>query len=292
MPTLKELRTRINSVTSTRQTTAAMKMVSAAKLHKAQDRILRLRPYAAAMEAMMARAAGPAKDIDSPYTVRREVSRVLMVVITSDKGLCGALNSNTVKHALHVAETQFAPQMHAGQVDFLAFGEKGKALLRKRNVTLVEDMPSLHEPFDAAATAPVADRLMQDFAAARYDKVVFVYHKFKNAATQVVTDECFLPALQEEADGTEEHAETDYIFEPDRSSILSTLIPSMLRLRCYCIFSEAAASEHGIRMTSMHQATDNADRLIGELSLQYNKARQAAITNQLVEIVSSTEAQQ
>ncbi|MBR3286299.1 MAG: ATP synthase F1 subunit gamma [Bacteroidales bacterium] len=292
MPTLKEIRTRINTVTTTRQTTSAMKMVSAAKLHKAQDRLLRLRPYKTAMQGIIARIAPRTADTTG-YTAAREPRRVLIVVITSDKGLCGALNSNTVKHAFHIAETTYRAQWEQGQVTFMAFGEKGRALLQKRQVPMLEDLPVFNDHFDSHFTAPIAERLMQAFERGEADHIVFVYHRFKNAATQEVADERFLPMLPETWRTADDVAmsEDDYIYEPDRNTMLEYLLPGMLRLQCYCAFCEAAASEHGSRMTSMHQATDNADKLIEELSLQYNKARQAAITNQLVEIVSSTEAQ-
>ena len=292
MPTLKEIRTRISTVTTTRQTTSAMKMVSAAKLHKAQDRLLRLRPYKNAMQGIVARIA-PGTAAVTDYTAEREPQRVLIVVITSDKGLCGALNSNTVKHAVHIAETVYRTQWEQGQVTFMAFGEKGRALLRKRRVPMTEDIPGYNDHFDSRFTAPVAERLMQAFERREADHIVFVYHHFKNAATQEVADERFLP-MQPETWRTEDEPvtpEDGYIYEPDRNTMLEYLLPGMLRLQCYCAFCEAAASEHGARMTAMHQATDNADKLIEELSLQYNKARQAAITRQLVEIVSSTEAQ-
>ena len=287
MPTLKEIRTRIASVSSIRQTTSAMKMVSASKLHRAQDRIVRLRPYAERMQRIMEHVLRTVEG-ESEYAEQRELQHLLIVVIASNKGLCGALNTNVVKEAIQLAETEYGPLMRQGAVSFMAFGEKARALLKKKQVPLA-DAPFFQDQFDSQFTKPIADRLAADFLAGRFDRIIFVYHSFKNAASQQLTCQTFLPFTP--APAAEPVRETDYILEPDKQTLRSVLLPDTLRLTCFRYFCEASASEHGIRMVVMHQATDNADALTDTLTLQYNKARQAAITSQLVEIVSSTEAQ-
>lgn len=283
MANLKEIRSRIASVSSTMQITSAMKMVSAAKLKKAQDAITAMRPYADKLtELLQNLSANLDGDGGSRYAEIREVKKVLVVSISSNRGLCGAFNSNIVKQSVSLAQ-----ENHAGkQVDFVTIGKKANDLLRKR-FTIVSNHNEIFDNLTFENVAQIAEALMQRFADGQYDRIDLVYNKFKNAATQTVMVEQFLP-IQPSAE--QAGATGNYIYEPSEVEIVSQLIPKALKTQLYKAIRDSFASEHGARMTAMHKATDNASELRDQLKLTYNKARQAAITNEILEIVGGAEA--
>jgi len=298
MANLKEIRTRIASVASTRQITSAMKMVAAAKLKKAQDTVTNFRPYALKMQEIMESVSSSVgRDEDNKYAEERDYRRVLIVVITSNRGLCGAFNSNAIKEAVQLAERKYGDYHEPVEIRYMTIGKKGYDVLRKRKVALEEPNTGIIDHPTYENVAVVATALMDEFVGKRYDCIDVVYNEFINAASQKVVCKQFLPMLPEENQNgkgkekeKEKAARIDYIFEPTKQTILSELIPQNLRLKLYQALLDSVASEFGARMTSMHQATDNATTLIQELTLQYNKARQAAITNEILEIVGGAEA--
>jgi F-type H+-transporting ATPase subunit gamma len=283
MANLKEIRNRITSVQSTMQITSAMKMVSAAKLKKAQDAITAMRPYAEKLtELLQSVSATLDGDAGGQYTTQREINKVLVVAITSNRGLCGAFNTNVIKQAKVVADG------YAGkQVDIFAIGKKGNDVLRKTN-TVIANRSEVFDNLTFDNVAAIADALTDMFIAGEYDKIEIVYNQFKNAATQVVQTEQFLPLAPIASD--KPASSGDYIFEPSKEEIVLTLIPKSLKTQLYKSVRDSFASEHGARMTAMHKATDNATDLRNQLKLTYNKARQAAITNEILEIVGGAEA--
>lgn len=283
MANLKEIRNRIASVSSTMQITNAMKMVSAAKLKKAQDAITAMRPYANKLSELIQNLSATTAAEANPYGVVRPVQSVLIIPLTSNRGLCGAFNSNILK-----ATHELATQTYAGkEVKVLSIGKKGSELLAKR-MNVVSTHDEVYDDLTFATVSPIVEDIMDAFVAQTYDEVVVVYNKFKNAATQIVTTEQLLPLVSE---GEEENtATTDYIYEPSQSGILTTLLPKSIKMQLFKALSDSFASEHGARMTAMHKATDNATELRDQLKLTYNKARQAAITNEILEIVSGAEA--
>ncbi len=293
MPSLKEIRERRASVASTRQITSAMKMVSAAKLRKAQDVIICFRPYAEKMKEIFGSVARSLKDDnDSPLAISREKENILLILITSNRGLCGAFNSNVIKAGIQRALTRYDQQLMAGQVDFMAIGKKGSDFLKKKGYKVVFDGSDLFDDLSFERVAILANMIMKWFLKEKYDQVDLIYNEFKNAATQVLTEEQFLPIRMDER---KEESESNirylnYIFEPTREYIVKELIPRSLKLEFYKAILDSHASEHGARMTAMHKATDNATELLKELSLQFNKARQATITTEILEIVSGAEA--
>jgi F-type H+-transporting ATPase subunit gamma len=283
MANLKEIRNRITSVQSTMQITSAMKMVSAAKLKKAQDAITAMRPYAEKLtELLQSVSATLDGDAGGQYTTQREVNKVLVVVITSNRGLAGAFNTNVIKQAKEVADG------YAGkQVDFFAIGKKGNDFFRKVN-TVIENKSEIFDKLTFDNVAEIADALTEKFVSGQYDKIEIVYNQFKNAATQIVQVEQFLPLAPIASD--KPVSTGDYIFEPSKEEIVLTLIPKSLKTQLYKSIRDSFAAEHGARMTAMHKATDNATELRNQLKLTYNKARQAAITNEILEIVGGAEA--
>jgi F-type H+-transporting ATPase subunit gamma len=298
MANLKEIRTRIASVASTRQITSAMKMVAAAKLKKAQDAVINFRPYALKMQEIMVNVASSVgRDDHNVFAEDRDYGQVLIVVLTSNRGLCGAFNSNAIKEAVQLAERKYGKHLAPDKIRYLAIGKKGYDVLRKRKLPLDEPNTEIVEHPTYEKTAELAQLLMDAFTARRYDCIDIVYNEFINAASQKVVSKQFLPLSDENhnGNGAEKSSRaktprTDYLFEPTKEYILRELIPQNLRLTLYEAMLDSIASEFGARMTSMHQATDNATTLIQDLTLQYNKARQAAITNELVEIVGGAEA--
>ena len=282
MANLKEIRNRISSVSSTMQITSAMKMVSAAKLKKAQDAITAMRPYADKLtELLQNLSATLDADSGSKFADQREVKNVLIVAITSNRGLCGAFNSNIIKQANYLANS------YAGEkVSVVAIGKKANDALSKEYEILANES-TVFDDLTFDNVAQIAELLMQKFEEGSVDKIELVYNKFKNAATQIVTTEQFLPIVPS-ADGTD--ANQDYIFEPSKAEIVETLIPKSLKTQLFKAIRDSFASEHGARMTAMHKATDNATELRDQLKLTYNKARQAAITNEILEIVGGAEA--
>ncbi|MGB0273872.1 MAG: ATP synthase F1 subunit gamma [Flavobacteriaceae bacterium] len=279
MANLKEIRNRISSVSSTMQITSAMKMVSAAKLKKAQDAITAMRPYAAKLTELLQNLSGAAQDTN-PYTKTRNVKRVLYVAITSNRGLCGGFNSNIIK------EVKARANGNQTEIAVFTIGKKGNDILSKE-FDVVGHNTEVFDDLSFANAAELAQQLMDGFVAEEYDEVHLVYNRFKNAATQLVTVEPFLPLV---ADASETQTEADYIYEPGQEEIFNTLLPKALKMQLFKALRDSFASEHGARMTAMHKATDNATDLRNQLKLTYNKARQAAITNEILEIVGGAEA--
>ena len=285
MANLKEIRNRISSVSSTMQITSAMKMVSAAKLKKAQDAITTMRPYADKQtELLQSLSATLDGDIGSDYTVDREVKKVLLVAISSNRGLAGAFNSNIVKSSLSLINETYKGK----QVDFFTLGKKANDVLNKEQ-TIIENNIEIFDDLTYENNSQIAQKLMNLFTDGTYDKIILIYNKFKNAATQIIMNEQFLPIVSNQE--LDEKVEvSDYIFEPSKEKIVEELIPKSLKMQLFKALRDSSASEHGARMTAMHKATDNATELRDALTLQYNKARQAAITNEILEIVGGAEA--
>jgi len=286
MANLKEIRNRITSVSSTMQITSAMKMVSAAKLKKAQDAISAMRPYADKLtELLQTLSASLEGDAGSRYAEQREVKNVLIVAITSNRGLAGAFNSNIYKESKTLA-AGFQNQ----NVDFFTVGKKGNDLLKKGH-NINENNNIIFDELNFENVAVIAEKLMELFTSGKYDKIILVYNQFKNAATQLIAREQFLPimpvATEESNPST---TNLDYIFEPSKEEIIEQLIPKSLKTQFFTAIRDSVASEHGARMTAMHKATDNATQLRDDLKLSYNKARQASITNEILEIVGGAEA--
>jgi F-type H+-transporting ATPase subunit gamma len=292
MASLKEIRERKTSVASTMQITSAMKMVSAAKLKKAQNAIVQFRPYAEKLQEILASVGDSIKDDeDNQYAVQRDKERILLVLITSNRGLCGAFNSNAIKATIQRALTTFDSQMMARQVDFIAIGKKGADFLRKKGYNVILDGSELFDDLTFERVAKIANMIMGLFTDGEYDHVDVIYNRFKNAGTQILTEEQFLPIeVDKLADESASVSYVDYIYEPTKEYIVQELIPRSLKLQFYKAILDSHASEHGARMIAMHMATDNATELLKELSLQFNKARQAAITNEILEIVGGAEA--
>lgn len=282
MPSLKEVRSRIVSVNSTKQITAAMKMVSAAKLRRAQDAILRMRPYAEKLQAILGNVSATLDASEGRYAQQREVKRTLVVAITSNRGLAGAFNTQITRVVRRLAN-------EAGhEVHVLSVGKKAMDTFRRTPMNrpeLPQDLAGLFDGLSFDKVAPVAQLLMDRFTDGTYDRVVLVYNRFKNAATQVVTTEQFLPVLPTAAATDAKTSTGEYIMEPDRRTIVEEIIPKSLKIQLYKALLDSFAAEHGARMTAMHKATDNADSLLKDLKLSYNKARQAAITGEILEIV-------
>ena len=283
MANLKEIRNRISSISSTMQITSAMKMVSAAKLKKAQDAITAMRPYADKLtELLQSLSASLDGDAGSKYSDNREVNKVLIVAITSNRGLAGAFNSNILKQCTVLLEETYAGK----QVEFVAIGKKANDFLSKKS-TVIANHSSLYEDLTFENTTVIAEGLMEKFTSGDYDRIDIVYNKFKNAATQIIMTEQFLPIVPMEGAVV---SNADYIFEPSKVEIVEQLIPKSLKTQLYKGIRDSFASEHGARMTAMHKATDNATDLRDQLKLTYNQARQAAITNEILEIVGGAEA--
>ena len=283
MANLKEIRNRITSVSSTMQITSAMKMVSAAKLKKAQDAITAMRPYAEKLtELLQNLSANLEGGVGGEFTTQREIQKVLVVAITSNRGLCGAFNSNVIK------EVKLRAEYYAGkQVDVFAIGKKGNDNLNK-TLTIADNQSAIFDSLTFDNVAAIANEITEMFVSGQYDKVELVYNQFKNAATQIVQVEQFLPLAPMVSDKAAMTG--DYIFEPSKEEIVLTLIPKSLKTQLYKALRDSFASEHGARMTAMHKATDNATELRDQLKLTYNKARQASITNEILEIVGGAEA--
>jgi F-type H+-transporting ATPase subunit gamma len=283
MANLKEIRNRITSVSSTMQITSAMKMVSAAKLKKAQDAITAMRPYSEKLTELLQNLSATLDgDIGGEYTKQREIKKVLVVAITSNRGLCGAFNTNIIKEVKNRAD-----YYKGKQVDVFAIGKKGNDVLSK-TLSVVENQSSVYDDLTFGNVAKIAQNLTDQFVAGNYDRIEIVYNQFKNAATQIVQTEQFLPLASIKSD--KKTSTGDYIFEPSKEDIVLTLIPKSLKTQLYKGIRDSFASEHGARMTAMHKATDNATELRNQLKLTYNKARQAAITNEILEIVGGAEA--
>ncbi len=290
---LKEVRERIKSVVSTQQITKAMKMVSAAKLRRAQQAIVQLRPYSEKLNGMLSNIlSNISGDDSSAFNTEREVKNVAIVIITSNRGLAGALNSNICKAATELVKTKYADAHAANNVTFVTIGKKGNDYVRRvyKNAPVINDYVNAFADLSFNNIAPIASVLMDDFVAGKYDAIEIVYSKFKNAGTQVFKTEKFLPVKKMPVDRSANTKRADYIFEPDQKSLLEYLIPIILKTQFHKTLLDTNASEHGARMTAMDKATENADSLLKELKINYNKARQEAITNELSEIVGGAAA--
>ncbi len=291
MPNLKEVRIRIASVKSTQQITSAMKMVAASKLRRAQNAILKLRPYAAKLKEILQNLSASLDSDDiSVFAQQRAPEKVLIVVITSNRGLCGAFNTNILRTANQRIQAEYASQFQAGNVSVLTIGRKGTEFFGKRGYNIVSSHDSVFDALTYDNISAIATTVMTAFANREFDRVDIIYNQFKNAAVQRVSAEQFLPVEAPVADAAVSKNNVDYLFLPSKEEIVEDLIPKSLKIQFYKAVLDSYASEHGARMTAMHQATDNAGDLIKELNLAYNKARQASITKEILEIVSGAEA--
>jgi F-type H+-transporting ATPase subunit gamma len=291
MPNLKEVRIRIASVKSTQQITSAMKMVAASKLRKAQNAILKMRPYAAKLKDILQNLSASLDSGDGNlYTQQRTPNKVLIVVLTSNRGLCGAFNTNILRTAAQRIQIEYATQLKAGNVSVLTIGRKGTEFFTKRGYNVISSHDSVFDSLTYENVSAIASSVMNAFVNKEFDRVDIVYNQFKNAVVQRVAVEQFLPVEAPAESAVVSKSNTDYIFLPSKEEIVEELIPKSLKIQFYKSVLDSYASEHGARMTAMHQATDNAGDLIKELNLAYNKARQAAITKEILEIVSGAEA--
>jgi len=283
MSGLKEIRNRISSVSSTMQITNAMKMVSAAKLKKAQESISATLPYSNKLSELIKNISSSTESEDiNPLFEKRDFKKLLIIAITSNKGLCGGFNSNIIKEVNNIIINSSSKK-----VDLLTIGKKGNDILSKK-FQVISSHNDVYDNFNYTNVKEIADVIMHKFSEKEYDKVVLVYNHFKNAATQIITNEQYLPI--EENNEENNSVSGDYIFEPNRAKILNELIPKSLSIQLFKAISDSIAGEHGARMTAMHKATDNASELRDQLKLTYNKARQTAITNEILEIVGGAEA--
>lgn len=291
MASLKEVRVRITSVNSTRQITSAMKMVAASKLRKAQNAILSMRPYAQKLHNIMQDLSNDLNGSDEGvYATDRGDNKVLIVTVTSNRGLCGAFNANIVKSAVNLIEDKYAEQYEKGNVNLMCIGKKGADGLISAGYKPISIIIDVFDHLSFENTVLIAEELMQLFLDKKYDKIILIYNQFKNAAVQLLQEEQFLPIVKSGENDNKEESKANYIFEPSKGEILEVLVPKAIKVQLYKALLDSFASEHGARMTAMHQATENADEMIKDLKLTYNKARQASITNEILEIVGGAEA--
>ena len=297
MANLKEVRTRINSVNSTMQITSAMKMVSASKLRKSQNAITALRPYASKLQEIMSRLSSSLQaSAEGVYAKihkeNPEDEKILLIAVASNKGLCGVFNVNVLRETLRLLSEDYKVQYDKGNVDILCISKKIEETLKFRKYHVSGNENELLDKLSYENALPFAEKLMNDFVEEKYDRIIFIYNQFKNAGTQILTKEQFLPIVGAEPVEEDERPadEVEYIFQPSKEEILNSLIPNSLKLQLYKILLDSFTSEHGARMVSMTQATDNAAELLKELNLSYNKARQGAITNEIIEIVGGANA--
>ncbi len=284
MANLKEIRSRITSVGSTMQITSAMKMVSAAKLKRAQDAIVKMRPYSNKLTELLDNLSASLDSSEAgPYTQNREIKNVLLVTITSNRGLCGGFNAYIIKKAKSLITDEYSN----ANISILSIGKKSSENFTKNSFNIDSTHDALFGDLTYENVAIVAEGIMNKFLVGDYDKVVLVYNQFKNAATQIIVDENFLPVYVTNKEGSNQG---DYLFEPEKEEIVEQLIPKALKTQLFKAILDSHAAEHGARMTAMHKATDNAGELKKELTLTYNKARQAAITGEILEIVGGAEA--
>ncbi len=279
------------SVESTQKITSAMKMVSAAKLRRAQNTILKLRPYSKELSSILSHLLSTVSEGEgNPLEEKRAAEKVVLVVITSNKGLCGGFNNNVLKRVESLLSTDYAQQMKKGNVRFIGIGKKANEYLQRKKYPTIHTYDTILDNCTFQEASEIAEGLMQQFVRKEIDKVEIVYNKFKNAATQILTNEQYLPICFEENNEESSTAMTDFIFEPSREELYQQLVPSMTKMKFYQSVLESIAAEHGARMTAMHKATENASELTKQLNLTYNKLRQAAITNELIEMVSGAES--
>jgi F-type H+-transporting ATPase subunit gamma len=292
MPSLKEVRVRIESIKSTQQITSAMKLVAASKLRRTQNAVQALAPYSNKLREILGNlSAGIDNTDEAVYTTVRPVQKALVIIVTSNRGLCGPFNSNVIKAAKTLIDEKYRDLNRNGNLDLLTIGKKGTDFFKKNKYNVAD---SKNEVFDALTfvnTTAIAESLMADFAAKKYDRIEIVYNHFKNAGQQVITVDQYLPIIPVTSkDGKGGTQNADYIFEPEKAVLVRELLPKMLKVQLYRTILDSFASEHGARMTAMSQATENATDLLKQLKLSYNKARQSAITKELLEIVSGAEA--
>lgn len=290
MPSLKEVRNRIRSVQSTQQITKAMKMVAAAKLRKAQDATIQLRPYASKLNEVLGNLTTNEEVFaENPYTKVREIKNVLIVVVTSDRGLCGPFNTNVLKGTISLVNEKYTDLSKTGNVHYLCIGKKGTEFFTKRSASqVISDFATIFQKLSFDVAKPAAEMVMADFVAGKYDVVEVVYNEFKNVATQIIQKEQFLPVIPTVSETKKTN--TDYIFEPSADYIVNDLIPKSLKIKFYKCLLESNASEHGARMTAMDKATENAGEMLKDLKITYNRSRQASITKEILEIVGGAEA--
>jgi F-type H+-transporting ATPase subunit gamma len=290
MANLKEVRNRITSVSSTQQITKAMKMVSAAKLKRATNAIVQLRPYANKLKELLANLSASLEDGSSPFLQEREPNRVLIVVVSSNRGLAGAFNTNVIKTANNLIAEKYSSQLKVGNVSIVGIGKKGQEYYQRRKYNVIGDNNEVFLELNFINVSKITEAIMQGFLKGEYDRVEVVYNRFKNAAMQFLTVEQLLPVPKAEKNKDVNAAQVDYILEPSQEAIVEQLIPKNIKIQLYKAVLDSHASEHGARMTAMDKATDNAGELLKALKLSYNQARQAAITTELTEIVSGAAA--
>lgn len=293
MPSLKEVRVRIASVKSTRQITSAMKMVSASKLRRAQNAILTMRPYSNKLMHIMQDLSHDLEGSDEGvYGNDRGEHKVLLVPITSNRGLCGAFNTNVVKETISLINERFSAQWKSGNVDLFCLGKKGADSLKSAGFEPTRINIEIFDALTFENVVAIAEGLMAEFVEKKYDKIILVYNEFKNAAVQILKAEQFLPVSGDQSndESDKQESQANYIFEPSKKEILEALVPKSIKVQLFKALLDSFAAEHGARMTAMHLATENADELLKDLKLSYNKARQAAITNEILEIVGGAEA--
>ncbi len=290
MANLKEVRNRISSVTSTQQITKAMKMVAAAKLKRATNAIVQLRPYANKLRDILAQVSASVEGNDSPFTQDRIPTKVLVIVLTSNRGLAGAFNANAIKAANNLIFGKYAEQHARGNLSIIAIGKRGHDFFQKRGFNVIGNNTELYNDLTFLNVSKVTDYVMGEFKEGNIDRVEVVYNQFRNAAVQVLTAEQLLPLIPEDNKVEEVSTEVDYIIEPSKDKIIEELIPKAIKTHLFKAVLDSNASEHGARMTAMDKATENAGDLLKALKLSYNQARQAAITTELTEIVSGAAA--
>ncbi|MFZ4411551.1 MAG: ATP synthase F1 subunit gamma [Bacteroidales bacterium] len=290
MPNLKEVRTRIASVNSTKQITNAMKMVSASKLRRAQNAIIKLRPYSAKLTEILQNLSDSIENTDAAaFFEERKPEHVLIIAVSSNRGMCGAFNANIIKAVNILIQEKYSRQNIKGDVELLCIGKKAGDYFARRTYKITDRLDHIFDKLSFENVVPVAEQLMREFRLKKYDRIEIVYNRFKNAATQQLVVEQFLPILPPSTI-SKTTSNSDYIFEPNKQEILNELVPKTLKIQLYKVILDSWASEQGARMTAMHKATDNATEILKQLRLSYNKARQAAITNEILEIVGGAEA--
>ncbi len=290
MSGLKEVRTRIASVKSTQQITSAMKMVSASKLKRAQNAIIKIRPYVGKLTEILENLSASLDSDEGVYSKERKVQKALVIVVTSNRGLCGAFNGNVIKSAVNMIHSKYPEINKSGNLDIICIGKKGSDFFVRRKYNVIENNAQILDSLSFENVAPVAEKIMNNFTESKYDRVEVIYNQFKNAAMQILSTEQFLPIKKTKPISGKAKQTSDYIFEPNKAQIITELIPKSLKIQFYKMLLDSVAAEHGARMTAMHKATDNADNLLKELRLSYNKARQASITKEILEIVGGAEA--
>lgn len=292
MPSLKDIRNRINSVISTRQVTSAMKMISAARLRKTQDLVIKFRPYVNTLQDILNNLSeNISSEVESPY-FRKEVipQKILSIIITSNKGLCGSFNNNIIRYTINSIEQTYKDQLKNKNIDFFCIGKKGFDYFKKLKYNIIEYNQQLVHKLNYESAAELTEKLISFFIEKKYDEIIFFYNSFKNAATQLQKKEKFLPFEAHKTEICKEGYNKIYIFEPKAEELLNEIIPIILKSQVYKILLDSITSEHAARMTAMHKATDNASEMIRELRLYYNKVRQANITKELLDIMGGANA--